>query len=302
MINVHYSYYIAFIQVSLALVSFLKFKKVQFFISYTIGLALLMHASTQVQNILSFPNFQSDVVSTYIPVWIFSIIWFFKVKKEQERLATSEAKFTELGKRSSFLIHELKAPISRLSFDSNSTPKMEQEVENIRNLLILTDQISSHDARENIQLEEVNIKAILKEILSHYENDIDILNIALLTELDTISTETSRSLISVIFKNCIKNALEYHYENKEINDKTLTVSLIEKNAHVHIQIKNNIRNLTAKSIKQFLEPHYTTKKNISNRGLGLYITNKISNILNISFDCLIEKNEFIVDLKIKRPN
>ncbi len=219
-----------------------------------------------------------------------------RLKTQQEKLIINERHeaWESLARK---LAHEIKNPLTpiQLTIDrlknKYSTKLNQDNSENFKeNLKIINYQIKQIEKLVN----EFSDFARMPKPIFRQNNIIDIMedNIKLLNELDKtieinfvkksqqILLQSDKEQISRVFLNLIKNSIEsinQRSQNDSNFNKKITIEVNEDNSHINVIIKDNgvgFSNLK-ESIKNILNPYFTTKKN--GTGLGLSIVNKIVN-------------------------
>ena len=219
-----------------------------------------------------------------------------RLKSQQEKLIINE-RHEAWGSLARKLAHEIKNPLTpiQLSIDRLKEKYTNQidskEKDNFEeNLKIINNQI----IQIGNLLNEFSDFARMPKPIFKMNNLIEIIkdNIKLLSEIDlsininfvcgksSILFECDKEQISRVIFNLIKNSVEsIQQKAKNISnfDKIITIEISDENDHISIVIYDSgigFGNFT-NSIKDILNPYFTTKKN--GTGLGLSIVNKIIN-------------------------
>ena len=217
-----------------------------------------------------------------------------KLKNQQEKLIINE-RYEAWGNLARKLAHEIKNPLTPIQLtidrikDKYSNKIDEQDQINFKeNLKIINNQIKQI---ENLVNEFSDFARMPKPIFKN--NDlIKILqeNIKLLFEIDKsidfnfsknsekIFFNCDKEQIGRVFFNLIKNSIESIKQKTEKNlsfNKKISIEILNNNDHIKFILIDNGIGFGKGSIKEILNPYYTTKKD--GTGLGLSIVSKIVN-------------------------
>ena len=219
-----------------------------------------------------------------------------KLKYQQEKLIINE-RHEAWGSLARKLAHEIKNPLTpiQLTIDRLKNKYSEQLTEKNKdnfkeNLKIIDSQIKQIEKLVN----EFSDFARMPKPIFQKNDLVDLLkeNIKLLQELDNtiditiennlqkIILESDKEQLSRVFLNLIKNSIESIHqkdENASNTNKKIAIELNDEDDHINFTIIDTgvgFGNLKS-SIKDILNPYFTTKKN--GTGLGLSIVNKIIN-------------------------
>ena len=185
------------------------------------------------------------------------------------------------------LAHEIKNPLTPIKLSAQriikkagekpeilkdvinkAVPAIINEVDNLNKLLI--------EFREFTRLEpsfySVNIKSLIEEVLSVYENLSSKIQFETRFHADNIIMMIDKNQIKQVFANLLSNSIQAIEDEGNI---TITTALIKKedNNYLRIQIHDTGKGMNDEAKEKLFEPYYTTKKDGS--GLGLAIVEKI---------------------------
>ena len=206
--------------------------------------------------------------------------------KNKEEMMIAQSRHAAMGEMISMIAHQWRQPISVIAMACNNI-LIDVELEMVDNeqlkdttesMLEQTKYLSQtiEDFRNffkpNKKKELVNPKTIVEETLSIMSKSLENNNIRVVFDRkdDCEVKIYSRELLQV-FLNIIKNAKE-SFENKNIEDKVIEISIKEINKMVKIEIFNNGGNIDDKIKDKIFDPYFSTKDEKAGTGLGLYMS------------------------------
>ncbi len=220
-------------------------------------------------------------ISALMSQLISGLIYIF-VTRYRLKINELTEKYALIGKKSSFLIHEIRTPLSRVYSQThqNESHELLQSINSQTNrILSLIDGVETliyHPHRLKETFNHFSLQEIKRELLHDFSSYLQAMNIDFKFDIEdeTIEVFGNRNLIYQMLKNIITNAIEaigyqentrpyIHLISKSIGDKTI---LIIKNSHSFIP-KNSIRKI--------FEANFSTKPQPTNKGLGLTLAKSI---------------------------
>ena len=137
---------------------------------------------------------------------------------------------------------------------------------------IILDLLEYSKICKNDNLEKVNLNSIIKEIKNQFQDKIKETNTTIIVEdLPTINTDAT--LIQIIFKNLIDNAIKFKQENKPLS---IHIEAIDKKDEWLFKISDNGIGIENEYFtKIFVLFQKLNQKDTTGTGSGLAITKKI---------------------------
>jgi signal transduction histidine kinase len=297
MVNLHYSYYSSFIQYFLALTVIMRYEIFTFAISYIYGIALFIVASNS-QTILdivdSGHNIQSDMFSTIVPSILFATIFFFQITKVRKRIEKDEMIFTALGKNTSFLLHELKGAVFRMREDRRLI-SITSDIEEITNIINLSESLKKGKA--NFSLTSFQLNEIVEPVVLELDHYLKPLEIKVVVENQEEIIDFDRTILKIVVKNLVKNAFEYLALFREKDDKYIRVEFVVNKGKKCLRVINPIYSKIP-TPELFFEPHFSTKSQVTNSGLGLYFSREILEKNNATIKAFKNAHEITFEIAI----
>jgi len=214
---------------------------------------------------------------------------------EEKKLERMKADFQKLV---SVVAHELKAPINtiegyldvilkgyvkdkpekQLEYLTRSHDKAEMLRHLIEDLLSLT---SIESGRLTQQMEPVDVKAILLEILTFMENEAGKKHISMKHEIPEILSKivADKNALTYLFSNMLSNAIKYNKEKGSV-----TIKAIEQDKCLVLSFIDTGFGISPEDQEKIFDEFYRSKANevqkISGTGLGLNIAKRIAELHN----------------------
>ena len=223
-------------------------------------------------------------------------LMILRLKNQQEKLIINE-RHEAWGSLARKLAHEIKNPLTPIQLsidrlkekytsqiDNKEKDNFEENLKIINNQIIqignLLNEFSDFARMPKPIFKKNNLIEIIKDNIKLL-SEIDLsININFVPKKSSILFECDKEQISRVIFNLIKNSIEsiqQKAQNMSNFDKIITIEISDENDHISIVIYDSgigFGNFT-NSIKDILNPYFTTKKN--GTGLGLSIVNKIIN-------------------------
>lgn len=149
-------------------------------------------------------------------------------------------------------------------------------MEDIQYLIKLLSQISSFNVSKSIELEPVNLVALINNTIESFTSNSNYSNISILltckNEIPIISADKTK--LKQVFVNIIKNGLEALKISENSNTEPyIHINLNYSNNNISIKIQDNGCGITSEQIDKIFSPLISFKPN--GNGLGLPISKNI---------------------------
>lgn len=195
------------------------------------------------------------------------------VTRFRHRINELNEKYAYIGKRSSFLIHEIKTPLNRIISQTSETDspvlnninaeskRILSIIESVEALIYRPDEIAK-------TFETFSLNEIKDRVKSDFESFLNAYNIDLKFDNSDVTLLGNKSLIYQLFKNIIDNAVEAigYRENER---PLIHIKAENASEYLVIRILNTHSSMPKSILKKTFLPHFTTKNKPSNKGLGL---------------------------------
>lgn len=279
-VNLHYSYYTSFLQFIFGIVFFFRFRVFEFLFIYISAGALVLMALSELENSLpplEFASKSSDIMGALLPMYALSFYVYFVVRKKEMDNETKDFFFKKIGENVGFVLHEIKTPLSQ----SKNSPL--QDIFYIANILW-------PGKKQEIIKTEFNLKDLVQDVHVEFSEVLETLNIQVKINVDK-KIISSYPIVRLIFKNLFKNAVEECIACPNI-------------ATIRVDDRGGLRVVNTRSEKKRINgkkltiPGYTTKHNISNKGIGLYIVDQLCAKILSSLEIKIDSSEFSATVKL----
>lgn len=145
------------------------------------------------------------------------------------------------------------------------------------------------DQKQSLNIETVNLKGIVVEVLSRFTSAIEAKQIAVSLPTNTTSIcKTDRYLISIVLSNLLSNAIKYSHLGGSI-----AISMVERDSVLECHITDTGIGIPDEDLQLIFNQFFRSKSSdhpeIKGSGLGLSIVNRLSELLHI--DIAIQSRE-----------
>lgn len=267
---ISYIYAIAGIQCALLVAMFLNFdlKKylaINIFLFIAMYYSIQHNGDTDPVTVIVGNETKYAVLQFYTSVHLFIILLYTMAAYPKIKAIKSERSFSELGKSTSFLLHELSRPIQKLQ--NNLESKDQSFLNELIDTLELARVLRNKDY-VNINLESFDISALYREIIKDYESFIPYFEIQFQEDVpQSLIINGNAKFTKLIISNLIRNAIEALKDVPNKEDRVMHLIIDQK----QFSLTNNC--FKKVDCSKIFDPGYTTKK--GNMGVGLFLTNTL---------------------------
>jgi signal transduction histidine kinase len=130
---------------------------------------------------------------------------------------------------------------------------------NFNNLSNNTQGVNRFIVEDSVESALSIMKVLFKDFHIEVKTDFD----------DNIELIGLKHLLSQVILNILINSLD-EFAHTHVQKKVIKMSLVKENNNIIIKIKDNAGGISIEAMDRLYEMLFTTKKNISNMGMGLY--------------------------------
>lgn len=195
--------------------------------------------------------------------------------------------FVNLGQVSGFLMHEIKNHLYAQQMGEGTVDK-DLKVELTELVHISEALVDANSTLEGIS--RLNFFKLLEYQLRQFDEKFKSFNITVENQLSVFFLESNETALNIIIKNILKNAIEYLRTIPE-SKRSLKIAAQQNTADIKIFFTNRIEDNFSFTSEELFRAFFSTKENLSNRGLGLYISKQLCEKLGVEIDIAIEKDE-----------
>ena len=221
---------------------------------------------------------------------IFAILLLSRIERMRLRMRELE----NISMISRILAHEIRNPLGSIKgFAQHLSKKITEPslrehldviVKESLRLEKLTDELLLYANPQKINLEEINLKSFLNDIIMLFINQNESVRFEIL--VDDIYVRTDSDKLKQILNNIIQNAVD---ALNEVSEKNVIIRAEKFNGKIKIEIKDTGVGMDEEILSHVLEPFFTTKP--KGTGLGLAIVKKLCESLKISLQIRSKKDE-----------
>lgn len=210
--------------------------------------------------------------------FIASFIYLF-VTRYRDTINELNEKYALIGKQSSFLIHELKAPLMRsfsrtLDVKNPTTVSIHQDMARSLGLIESIEILIFKPESLNKKFSSFNLKEIYQQIHEEFWEYTQSLNITLHFDNEKTLLYGDKNLVYHLYKNITLNAIEaIGYQGH--SRPWIKFMSVDAGKEVSIKIANSDSYMSPQAIRQAFKHNFTTKKEGGIKGLGLALVKDI---------------------------
>jgi signal transduction histidine kinase len=149
--------------------------------------------------------------------------------------------------------------------------------------------ISRIENQEFTRLEDVEISAIIQNILSSMDEMMEFKNLKISVNLQPVTIQCDQTLMNILFTNLIKNAVQHNVE-----DGVIEITLSEERFEIV-----NTGPIVPDDTSKFFQRFEKGNKKADTLGLGLAISKKISDIYGFHINYSYEEEKHRISLQFE---
>ena len=267
---VSYIYAIASIEAALLVAMFLNFDLKKYIIINVVLfvatiLAIEYHGDQGPVTVITGNEVKYVVLQFYVSLHLFIILLYSLAAYPKIKAIKAEKSFSELGKSTSFLLHELARPIQKLQ--NHLELKDHNFLEELTDTLELAKILRNKDYH-NITLDSFDIASLYRETMKDYTSYIQYFEIKFQEDVPhSLYIRGNAKFTKLIVSNLIRNAIEALKELPNTEERIMSLVINPQ----HFCLTNTC--LKKVDCSKIFDAGYTTKK--GNMGVGLYLTNNL---------------------------
>lgn len=204
----------------------------------------------------------------------------FVVTRYQKKFLLLNEKFAMIGKQSSFLMHEIKNPLSRVMANAENDLSIEaiedirRDSQKISGLVSSIEVLIHNPAQVMSTFSKFDLKDIQTMLIHDYGSYITSMNINYdFTQLSG-PFYGNKYLLYQLTKNIVMNAIEAVGYRKD-NISYVLIKTERSPKRLTLNISNTNSAIGPRDLPFIFDPHFTTKKNNVNKGIGLSLCKSI---------------------------
>lgn len=267
--NLSLAYLMSGIQLSFVFTILLIFELREFLILSILSFILCLLAGYLSPNLYSLSHWgmekKGEDIENFFSLYVLTMISYALVTYPRLKKLKEEYQFSNLGKATSFILHEISKPIFNMK-EGDEISK--EKIDDLKSKLDIASQLQK-GVMEKVH-QKVNVKSILEEVISDNYIFLDFYKLDPNINAKDIIIEADPKLVKTIISNLVRNAIE-------------AVSALHHNRFIEIDLDENkfeISNSYFKTVeeKDLFVPMKSSKS--GNMGMGLYISKTLAENMN----------------------
>lgn len=241
-------------------------------------------------------SYKPHAITITSVIFIVSIFIHFFMARYQRKINELNERFAHIGRQSSFLMHELKTPISRLVNKTETMPKdpflqdIWREAYKISALVSSVEtMIHAPEALRNT-FEVFEWSDVSENLRLDFNSYLNSMNIRFEIKGFNGSYVGNKYLLYQLIKNMVLNAIEaIGYSEQKTSE--ILVNLMPIKDAWNLSVSNTNSTIPAQNLSRIFDPHFTTKISGSNKGMGLALAKNI-----------VEAHSGIISVNVEEEN
>lgn len=210
-----------------------------------------------------------------------------ELKKIQYERIKQLQKFSELGRISSGLFHDITNYLTALTLNLDMAEK--KEIKNADGTKTYLEQAQ----KTSVKMEQF-VSAVRKQLQNQETRTVFSLKTEINEALQVIDYKAKKNTVEIVFRceedveifgnpvkfnqvvtNIISNAIDAYVDVSAENSRKIEIDLEKKGNEVNLSIRDFGSGISSENIQKIFEPFFTTKDRKSGTGIGLYASNEI---------------------------
>lgn len=248
-------------------------------------------------------SYKSHAMTISMILFIISMFVHYFMYRFQRKINELNERFALIGKQSSFLMHELKTPLNRLVSKSETAEDsimqdIWRDAFKISSLVTSVETMIHEPEALRKTFERFEWSEIIENLKQDFSSYLTSMNIRIEFRDFNGTYFGNKYLLYQLMKNMVLNAIEAIGIPKE-EGSDLTLSLSDSPEGLLLSVSNTNSTISPQNLSRIFDPHFTTKKNSPNKGMGLPLAKNIAQAHGGDISVKTESNRttFVISLR-----